>query len=147
MLTDLSLDVVLYLHVDILFANISTQTVHYLLLVLFNNPEYQEDEICAQWKVSLLELTSCPFDSRISSRGVDLDCPDGIGFSILFILDRRGTCINLAIIKSGIAPPDILVITGIVTGVVSSHNTLELHKFVFLIMENPGQDSIFLFAL
>jgi len=127
MLTDLSLGVILYLHVDILFANISTQTVHYLLLVLFNNPEYQEDEICAQWKVSLLELTSCPFDSRISSRGVDPDCPDGIRLSIFLILDRRGTCINLAIIESRIAPPGILVITGIVTGIVSSHDTFEFH--------------------
>ena len=124
MLTYLSLDVILYLRVDNFFIKIFTQTVLYLLFVLpFNNPEYQEYEICAQWKVSLLEFTSCPFYSRISSRGVDLYCPDGVWLSILLKLDSWGTSVNLVILKSRMAPSGILVITGIVTDVVASHNT------------------------
>ena len=146
----LSLDVIINLHVHILFIKIFTQTVQNLLLVLvlFNNLEYQEYEICAQWKVSLLELTSCPFYPGISSRGVDPDCPDGVWFSILMKLDRCGTCIHLVFIKSRIAPSGILVITGIVTDVVTSHDAFKLHNlFLFIIMEYPGQDSIFLFPL
>ena len=124
MLAYLSLDVILYLHGYILFypTIISTQTVHHLLLVLFNYLENQEYEICAQGKVSLLELTSCPLYPCISSRGVDIDCPDGIGFSIFLKLNRWGTCVHLIIIKSRMAPSGILVVNGIVADVVSPHD-------------------------
>jgi len=157
MFCNLFLDVVLHLlgeilviqeasvfSISIFMHNMSFPTPSELLII----SEYEKFEVSTQGEISLLKLTSCPFLASISSGGGDLYCPDSVRICSLSPIDGWGTCINLAGTESWMAPPCIFVVTGVVAGIITSHDAFQLH-FVSLIivMKYPGQDPVFFLPL
>ena len=122
MFTDLSLDAIFHLFGNILFIQNFSKVIGNSILFLREFSENKKLEICAQREVSLLELTSCPPLASIRSCGVDLYCPDSIINSFFISFLRCSTCVNLAVTKSRMTPPSILVITRVVSCIVTSHD-------------------------
>merc|ERR1711902_129110 len=95
MFTDLFLDIILHLLVEISVIQESSFSISIFILYIsiprycpfLKISEYEKFEVGTEGEVSLLKFTRCPFLASISSRGRDLNCPNSIRIFSLVTLD------------------------------------------------------------